>query len=73
MTSLSSMKSFTFKPFATANLAASASSPSCSDPSDPKQNTALDLSANAIPLTKGHMCPNRPDENLTPGVRPNSG
>lgn len=24
-------------------------------------------------LTRGHMCPSRPEENLTPGVRPSSG
>ena len=43
------------------------------EPSEPSMKTILPGLAIATPLTVPHMCPRRPEENLTPGVSPSSG
>eukprot|EP00960_Hanusia_phi_P028330 747323-Hanusia_phi.AAC.2 len=58
---------------AAANLAASASLPSCWAPSDARHHTILSGFAMPTPLTIGHICPSRPELNLTPGVQWSSG
>mmetsp|Transcript_82863 Transcript_82863/g.208760 ORF Transcript_82863/g.208760 Transcript_82863/m.208760 type:complete len:250 (-) Transcript_82863:32-781(-) len=73
VTSLSSMKSLTFNPFAAAKRAASAVLPSIWEPSELKTQTALLGSARQMPLAMGQTWPKRPELNCTPGVRPSSG
>ena len=73
VTLLSSISILTLSCLPTASRAASALSPSIWLPSDPSTTTDLPGLAMATPLQNAHMCPNRPEENSTPGVNSFSG